>query len=82
MTTDQLINQQAQLEIEDQANEGQALCDQLRKLKRETLVRLVEGIGAAAFDDDSDDDLIGCIADSVRAGDIDLSALDDDLESC
>ena len=82
MSTDKLINDQARLEIEDQANEDQALWDQLRKLKRETLVKLVESVGAAAFDDESDDDLIGCIADSVRCGDIDLSALDDNFAGC
>ena len=82
MTPEQLINDQAQCEIEDQANEAQELWDQLRKLKRETLVKLVESVGAAAFDDEPDDDLIGCIADSVQAGDIDRLALDDNFADC
>lgn len=77
MNTEQLLNEQAQCEIEDRTNEDQILWDCLRTLKRETLVRLIESIGAAAFDDESDDDLMGCIADSVNAGDIDFSDLAD-----
>ncbi len=49
--------------------------ERLNELGRERLVELVESVGAAAFDDETDDELRECIAESIEAGDIDAEGL-------
>jgi hypothetical protein len=61
----------------DDDGEDQAIYDAVRKVSRAKLVELCEATGTAAFDDEPLDDLVDCVAESIKGGDLSLSDLED-----
>lgn len=62
-------------EDEEEDAADQALADRIREAGRARMVELVESTGTAAYDDESDQELIECIISSIKAGDIDASSI-------